>query len=507
MLDSNEIFRIALLGTANSKEISEGLLTEMEHLGIKIDTNQNAERQVLSLLSAFALLRKTAVQLPKAGVNKITAPEIENSMPCSELSSELLDSLISQNQPELVSEWLSLHIEKKQVVSANQLVNLLNFGLKHPFLQDSIAVVSGKKGIWMSGFNPDWNYCKALSLDDFNFGTKQKRLDFFIKLRNKNPERALQLLEKNWEQEPYQLKVAFLKLLSNKLSEADIPFLEMTLKDPNTEVKKEALFLLSCLAGSEITKKLNAIFFEYVKIKSSDKLYFELNLPDQLPDELRSYGIIDNMPLKADFKSNLLAQLVAVLPIDYWNNFDLKIEHILESFSSNPYNQAWYWGLTQAAIRSKNEAWLEKLHIFIHQNQSTPKYDIKFSVDFMSDYLSDTVYNKLCLYYLNSIPDALSYNEQYVVMKLLLEPNRKWTDELAVLVMKNIRLLIIQRRSIYVHNQTNLLKSASFSMNPKLLPYFEKWPEELSASWQTEINNFKSVMELRMKISGLFDRA
>ncbi len=143
MLDSNEIFRIALLGTANSNGISEELLSEFEVHGFKIDRSQSAERQILQLLSAFALLKKTAIALPKAGTNKILPPESENSIPCSESSSELLALFISQNQPELVSEWLSLHVEKKQLVSANQLVNLLNFGLKHPFLQDAIASVSG----------------------------------------------------------------------------------------------------------------------------------------------------------------------------------------------------------------------------------------------------------------------------------------------------------------------------------------------------------------------------
>jgi hypothetical protein len=280
----------------------------------------------------------------------------------------------------------------------------------------------------------------------------------------------------------------------------------MALKDNKPEVKKESLYLLSSLPDAEIIKKLNAVLFEFVKIKITDKINFELNLPDQISDELKSYGIVDkNMPLNADMKPNFLAQLLALLPISYWESYEMKIENFLESFSSSPYSQAWYWGLTASAIRSKNDSWLEKIHIFLNKNHSTPKYGIDFSFDFLSENLSNEVFNKLCLFYLNSNPNALYYDGQFAVMKMLLEPNRKWTDELAMQVMDKIRQLILQRKSVYSSNKMSLLKNASFSMNPKLIHYYEKWPEEISITWQIEINNFKSVMESRKRMMELFD--
>ncbi|NBB29621.1 DUF5691 domain-containing protein [Cellulophaga sp. BC115SP] len=120
-------------------------------------------------------------------------------------------------------EYLLLQCTQNQLIVQDHLiVPILNkFFTK---FKSKLYPVIGKKGLWLTQFNPDWQ--DKLIVDNvWTEGKPSARKLYFSKLRKETPNEALALLEASWSSETGKDLKDFLNEFFHRLSSQDLDFL------------------------------------------------------------------------------------------------------------------------------------------------------------------------------------------------------------------------------------------------------------------------------------------
>lgn len=138
---------------------------------------------------------------------------------------ELVDH---QTKESALSLWLDVLMEKKYIVSADKLVELIHNG-KNASSQTKAKIVSviGKKGVWILENDTSLSYAVAPSGDHLWLeGNMQERKNIFLAVRKNDPEAAITLLKSTWSTESVINKKTFLELIKQTSAPSDVAFLE-----------------------------------------------------------------------------------------------------------------------------------------------------------------------------------------------------------------------------------------------------------------------------------------
>jgi hypothetical protein len=502
------LLKTLLLGSSNLSELQKDVFAELKEFGIEINEEKLTEEKILDALAAYAILRKAARVLDSfQGELPIAAKSDELEL-CSDKASALLSQILKMEDERLLKGCLETISLLNQRVPEQYLPTLLDLGIKNLGIRNSLQSIIGKRGEWLAAFEPEWDYAENKILDEdqvFLFGKKKDRINLLKKMRLTEPEKALQLFENCWQEEDFQNRADFVKTLEINLSSSDLIFLEKTAKDGRKEVRTESVKLLSCLEDSSVVNFAKEQLLKFINIaKNPEGLSLSVNLKNK-PEDWKEYGILENYkPLPEGEKANLFTQLIAIVPVSFWNShWEVETKALLETAYMDKFCNMWFWGWAKSAVKFNDSAWITELHRFLfHLSKKEEASKIKFSPDFLFRGLDDDFFNKLALAYIRNENQALS-NDNSTTIILLLEEERKWSDELSNELINRLKSIAAKDNS-YHSNRRILLKNAAYAVNPLLFEQFENgWPEQMGYAWQKELDNFKAVLQIRREIQTL----
>ncbi len=250
----DELVSTALVGTERRP------VPEVTVAGVDVAAGE-AAAQLLDRAALLAVERR-AGRAARRAAPLPAAPE-ERTPPASPAVTRRLARLLAGEYPEVLPEWFGAAAARGVRAPAELLPDLLAVGRRERALRPAVAVVAGRRGHWLAGLNPDWEYLLAESGPDgeldqevWELGTPAQRRDHLARLRARDPAAARELLASSWDEETPDERAAFVAVLEDGLAAADEPFLEAALDDRRAAVRELAADLLARLPGSALGRRM-----------------------------------------------------------------------------------------------------------------------------------------------------------------------------------------------------------------------------------------------------------
>lgn len=412
-----EIIKTALLGTDKYQlRLSE----ELENWDKTFSSN-NADKEGSFLKNAaVSFLYEECGKIPLIlTAEPDVCPAEVSSKLNSETNSQLKAALIAKD--EVLFDYLINRCNFfEKVVSPDLAPLLLNKALEQKRKAKELVKVCGETGKWLCGLNKNWNNLLSETIVevDWELGSLDSRLTYFMQLRNTEPTKALILLDGTFEQENANTRAEFLSLFTINLSAADIPFLEKAQKDKSKKVKEMAMQFLQRIPGSSI----NQIYFNYLStvlsIKEerimliSKKKILQINQSVTPSEELFLLGIEKISSEKgAEDHVFWVAQMLQFVPIAALaSQLQVKTEELIKLFLEHKQFKTLGQFLIKSAINFEDKL---------------------VAVIILDSYTSSDV----ALVKLLDVADRVSYYEQFVSENLLAVLDALLTEDYSILPM------------------------------------------------------------------------
>lgn len=238
--------------------------------------------------------------------------------------------------------------------------------------QAGLSELMTPQAVWLARKNPRWRGIAQISSAGCNdndsvmevdidvlaakeawqFGTRQIRLQYFKRLRHLSPQKAVALLERDYQEIRAAEKADFIEALSDRLSEADIPFLEAQLRQRSENVRLAGRQLLRKLPDSPYVQNLQNFLGQRLMPVNTGKGFLGMfrkkpRLSVDWPDEIDSFEMDwAALAISTDAKQaqaqglsvteHLLQQVVAAIPLCFWEKYaGISPEELLEVASDS----------------------------------------------------------------------------------------------------------------------------------------------------------------------------
>ena len=360
----------ALLGTERRPFVSPPLAEAVGKLIARLDS-ADAERALLGAAAIVALHRRAG---QTAAVDKSPIPEpceADDAPECSPHAGQHLALMLSGQYEPLLAEWLAAVATKGKRPPAEHLPALLDLGASKEALRESISAVLGKRGQWLVAQNGNWEFvigkeAETESKELWETAGKGKRLALLKSLRQRDPDRARELLASTWTQEPPEDRAAFIPVLRTGLTLADEPFLEEALDDRRKEVRRAAADLLAQLPESRLCGRMAERVSNLVKWKKGKKPGFAVSLPEECDKAMERDGVQPKLPAHTQGKGEKawwLSQMLNVAPLKTWKQMcSAPPDKIVEAAGRhNEWAGILLEGLVTVAARFGEVEWIEPL--------------------------------------------------------------------------------------------------------------------------------------------------
>ncbi|MCP4443099.1 MAG: hypothetical protein GY810_29685 [Aureispira sp.] len=503
-----ELVKTVLLGTSTQRKDSIAVQQELKQYGVEAVDSSDRENNTLRALAAYTQLNKAGLTTDSLK-NKLlySSCPSEKKEVCSHKARLQLQHILQNNYEEILIELLKILDIQQQHIPHQLLPNLLTYGTIHKNVRPYLVPCLGERGVWLSQFNPHWNYVhRILATNDeriFELGSKDERLEYLENLRRLQPQKALQLIEKSWSSEAHAIRVSFLNVLYLNLSYDDEAFLEKCLKDRRKEVREKAVELLSHLPHAALIGRVQKLLEDAVQY-NPQKRQVSLFLPEHCTTEMKENGVrVRYKPLPAEGqKANWLAQLMALTPPSYWSKqWDKTPEELLKEVAQTNWHSILIWAWATAAQRFQDHNWILACHRFYVDTQYNKRWT-SLSIEFMYEGMSDEVFNTIALEYLTD-SHSQSLSDDHPIVNFLLREDQQWNEELSKKVIHRIKYTIAQDSYVFHWALKSVLKRAAYAVPAGLYPVLnQNWPESSKSwhSWQMEVNNFLSILRFRGEV-------
>lgn len=365
----NNIIHTAMIGTDKKKIGQDELVPQLEKAATLIAENSNIDKEekFLQIASVAFNYRQTGVAvLKKTGID-LAAALPEEKQYCSNASLQIVKDILSEESIPLLSFWLQHCNQKNKIVPPEIVPALFSMGMQYKKLQPFIVPCSGKRGEWLCHFNEEWNFSAAQTLEElWQTGRPEQRKYVLAEIRATDPERARELLQQTWTQEDAGTKVSFLEILSDQLSENDIPFLESLSTEKGKKVKDEAVKLLKKIPGSQIVQQYLQLIKEAVVLKKErallgmmNKTSLQFQLPAAIDDAIFKSGI-EKLSSNKEFTDDefIIYQLIQFIPPSFWaEHFNANPEHVINYFQKDAVGKKMIPALVLAISNFKRGDW------------------------------------------------------------------------------------------------------------------------------------------------------
>lgn len=433
---------------------------------------------------------------------------------CSPRAARCLKHILQGQYAQLLPEWLNLATIAKQRVPELYLPTLLDKGRQQRELRAAILPVLGQRGRWLAAQNPDWSYAVTLTTEtDWETGTSAARLLALQDFRSQQPDRARELLQATWSQEPAGDRAKFLETLRTGLSLADEPFLAQALSDRSKEVRRVATDLLASLPNSHLCQQITEQSCRYLRLEHNPNLSLQVQLPDHFDETWIPWGIEQKtssaVSSKLGEKAWWLLQLIGATPLDTWTNrWQLSPPDIMQLTQFHEWQSVLIDGFALAAKRQKDYQWLEAIFKFWFTGQASIKRDValvSLNTEDLINLLPGDRRDNLIIYLFRVLHKNISDS---LIIWLLRYSSDEWSLELAHLFLEQLERYLNENKT-FSNNDWELrsaLKEVARFIPVSLTSEIIDLQSRLSTDnfWIQSFNDFLDLLIFRQDMAQAF---
>lgn len=363
-----QIINTALLGTdkrgPGANELPEAL-SEAAAL-IQQNTTDKEEQFLQTAALAFNYRQCGTMPLKKESVT-IEKAAAEDKQYCSLLAVQTLKDILDSESNSLLQFWLQQCSAKEHIVTPEFVPVLLNAGIQQKKLQNLVVACCGRRGEWLSRFNPEWNFSMATTDEElWQTGSAEQRKQVLEQVRKDDPETARNWLMQTWPREDAGTRIEFLLLLGINIGSADIEFLESLSKEKSKKVKDIALWLLKQIPGSAVVQQYQQLLKQSV---SAGRKGLQVQLP-ALDESILKTGI-DKLSNSKDYTDDefVAMQLMQAVPPSFWEtHLQSTPDVIIKSWQKDDTGKKLLPAIVQAVVAFKDQRWatafMQNSHVF-----------------------------------------------------------------------------------------------------------------------------------------------
>lgn len=365
------LLKAALLGTERQPVTFADERDALSSLLAQLNADER-ETALLQAAGAVALFQR-AGRLPFSAPPLTTACEL-NDLPVINNRAALRLRMMLKDaryQP-LLPEWLNAVAQRGLRLPAAALPKLLQLGADKNELREALLPTLGARGRWLAaqlsakqGAAGQWVTGDTEDETIWHEGTREQRLGFLKRLRQRDATKARELLQSTWAQEAPPERADFIGLFITNLNSADEVFLESALDDKRKEVRTQAVELLARLPESAYVQRMiertrSLIQFKR-KLKGQSQL--DIKMPAACDREMQRDGFEKSgNQISADDRQAWLRTLSAGIPPAAWSELLGESNHEwLSAVPKGRAGNALLEGLCEAAIRHAEDGWITAL--------------------------------------------------------------------------------------------------------------------------------------------------
>lgn len=490
----NQIVMAAIMGTDKTQVNASELPEELSEASAMILNNTaiGKEEQFLQLAALLMNFRQSGVSaLADPGIAMETAPA--EALPyCSKAAMHLLRDVVDEGLDILVQLWLDSCTNKQQLIHPAYVPMMLNEAVENKKWQPQVTACCGKRGEWLSRFNPAWKFSSNQTVDDaWQTGTPEQRKQVLRDIRATDPAQAITMLQAVWPREDAQTKQAFLELLYVNIGEADLPFLESLSNEKSKKVKAEAVSLMLLIPSSNIIrqyentlKKLVTIQKEKALLGLSSKLKLHFVPASTIQKEATELAL-ETKSGEAGYSNEewVYYQLIKAVQPAFWEQYlEQPAEKIIGLFLDDELGKKMMPALVLAAVANKDKKWGELLfhNAGIVYTEVLPLVDRQKREDYM-------------IRFFHKVPDQM--------IDAAFESEQAWSFQLAILIIQHIA------NNPYQYQRTVLLKHVML-IPDEIADHADsiKPPEDYKANlWQSTSAFLKRILHIKKEIINAFN--
>lgn len=356
----DQIINTAMLGTDKRTLGASTLPTDLADAAVLIQNNTtDKEEQFLQKASLVFNYRQCGVQpLQKEEVTIVKA-DAEEKQYCSLVGMQTLKDILDSESNSLLQFWLQLCKSKERIINPELVPLLLHIGTQQKKLQNLIVACCGKRGEWLTRFNPEWNFSTATTDEElWQTGSQEQRKMVLEHIRQVDPVMARNWVMQTWSQEDASTKIEFLLILGINIGSADIEFLESLSKEKSKKLKEIALWLLKQIPGSPIVQQYQRVLQQVVTINPK-KSALAIQLPADVDENIFKTGI-DKLSNKKEYTDDefIVLQLMQSVPPSFWEtHLQSAPDAIIRSWQKDDTGKKLIPALVQAVVVYKDLRW------------------------------------------------------------------------------------------------------------------------------------------------------
>jgi hypothetical protein len=291
----------------------------------------------------------------------------------TEAAAARLGRMLTGSFRELMSEWFDLAAQAGAVLPPHWVPVVLD--QLGPDQRRAFAPVLGSRASWLAARNPEWSAGlreSAPSEECWTGGTLDERRAALLTVRQLDPSRARQWVERTWSEDPPEARTAFIQILGNGLGPDDEPLLERTLDDRRKSVRQAAAGCLAVLANSayavRMQERVRALILLPAPRSGLLGRFSTRKLEVRLPESLDQAAIRDGIEAKPPADRRVgerawwLLQMVAVVRPAFWcETYDCDAATFVGAAEETEYGADLLRALTEAALRHPHPEWIAAL--------------------------------------------------------------------------------------------------------------------------------------------------
>ncbi len=492
-----ELSRLALLGADRSR-LSVSAREELAELGLDPD---QPDTTLLLEGAAVVSRRATAGKVPdRSEADQAPPPEEEDKCLCSSRSSTHLELILDGPFGNALPEFVALMKENLRTLPPESLPALLDRCREDPELWENLAPGLGTLGAWLIKQNPRWQAWAAVADPrSWDAAPQAERQLILSGLREREPKKAIAILEEEWPRLKWREKIAFLETLQQGHSPADEAFLETCLDDGRKEVRLAAAALLAKRPGSALVRRAIQLGTALVRPAPGGK--WQVQLPEADDDALQRDGIAALATVgKGSLRQGLLKEIVRRIPPRTWeDHLDMDPAECLGAFGKTDQAKPLLDGLTEAICQFEATEWMKPLFYFWSLNPDRLLWKNATAQKLMAKFPND-LFDALCEEVMER--DGLMVEEETPLGQLLLLGEHPWSDTLTLRLVGGFQSWLKEAGKFYWNtwHYKRLFEIAAYRSNPELFDKLNAgWPQQsrLWPSWEKDAEGLMRTLFFR----------